>query len=54
MVRSSTKSDKSSKSSNKSDKIISERQKTSIKGTVGEYLNYCQTYKRRLFMWLKV
>jgi len=38
MVRSSIRSDKSSKSGYKPDKLISERQKkTSIKGTVGEY-----------------
>ena len=34
MVRSSTEFDKSSKSGYKPDKLISERQKTSIKGTV--------------------
>ena len=51
MVRSSTKSDKSSKSSNQSSKIISERQKkTSIKGTVGEYLTIARLTKEGFYV----
>jgi hypothetical protein len=51
MVRSSTKSNKSSKSSNKSAKIISDRQKkTSIKGTVGEYLTIAKLTKQGFYV----
>jgi hypothetical protein len=51
MVRSSTKSDKSSKSSNQSSKIISDRQKkTSIKGTVGEYLTIAKLTKEGFYV----
>jgi len=51
MVRSSTKSDKSSKSSNQSSKIISDRQKkTSIKGTVGEYLTIARLTKEGFYV----
>ena len=51
MVRSSTKSDKSSKSSNKSAKLISDRQKkTSIKGTVGEYLTIARLTKEGFYV----
>ena len=51
MVRSSTKSIKPSKSSNQSAKIISERQKkTSIKGTVGEYLTIARLTKEGYFV----
>ena len=51
MVRSSTKSIKSSKSSNQSDKLISERQKkTSIKGTVGEYLTIAKLTKQGFYV----
>jgi hypothetical protein len=51
MVRSSTKSDKSSKSGYKSDKLISERQKkTSIKGTVGEYKTIAKLTKEGYFV----
>jgi len=51
MVRSSTKSIKSSKSSNQSAKIISERQKkTSIKGTVGEYLTIAKFTKQGFYV----
>ncbi len=51
MVRSSTKSIKSSKSSNQSAKLISERQKkTSIKGTVGEYLTIAKLTKQGFYV----
>ena len=51
MVRSSTKSDKSSKSGYKPDKLISERQKkTSIKGTVGEYETIAKLTKEGYFV----
>ena len=51
MVRSSTKSIKSSKSSNKSAKLISDRQKkTSIKGTVGEYLTIARLTKEGFYV----
>lgn len=51
MVRSSTKSDKSSKSSNQSAKLISDRQKkTSIKGTVGEYLTIAKLTKQGFYV----
>ena len=51
MVRSSTKSIKPSKSSNQSAKIISERQKkTSIKGTVGEYLTIANLTKQGFYV----
>ena len=51
MVRSSTKSIKPSKSSNQSDKLISERQKkTSIKGTVGEYLTIAKLTKQGFYV----
>tara|TARA_S200002703_G_scaffold104325_1_gene90521 strand:- start:64 stop:435 length:372 start_codon:yes stop_codon:yes gene_type:complete len=51
MVRSSTKSDKSSKSNNKSAKLISDRQKkTSIKGTVGEYLTIARLTKEGFYV----
>ena len=51
MVRSSTKSIKSSKSSNKSAKLISDRQKkTSIKGTVGEYLTIAKLTKEGFYV----
>ena len=51
MVRSSIRSNKSSKSSNQSAKIISERQKkTSIKGTVGEYLTIAKLTKQGFYV----
>ena len=51
MVRSSIKSDKSSKSSNQSAKLISDRQKkTSIKGTVGEYLTIARLTKEGFYV----
>ena len=51
MVRSSTKSIKSSKSSSKSAKLISDRQKkTSIKGTVGEYLTIARLTKEGFYV----
>ena len=51
MVRSSTKSIKSSKSNNKSAKLISDRQKkTSIKGTVGEYLTIARLTKEGFYV----
>jgi len=51
MVRSSTKSIKPSKSSNQSAKLISERQKkTSIKGTVGEYLTIAKLTKQGFYV----
>ena len=51
MVRSSIRSDKSSKSGYKPDKLISERQKkTSIKGTVGEYLTIARLTKEGFYV----
>jgi uncharacterized protein YfaT (DUF1175 family) len=51
MVRSSSKHHKSSKPSNNSIQIISERQKkTSIKGTVGEYLTIANLTKQGYFV----
>ena len=51
MVRSSTKSDKSSKSGYKPDKLISERQKkTSIKGTATEYETIARFTKEGYFV----
>ena len=51
MVRSSTRNNKSCQYGNDNSKIISERQKkTSIKGTVGEYLTIAKLTKQGYFV----